>query len=114
MYSSGASIVSYTTRVISRASARCCASFRPARMSHWMTGMTASWEREARRVLQGGRRSPVREEGAGALAARAVAHLRRRAVLHQAPVVEDPDPARRGAGERHLVGDDEHRHAAAP
>src|SRR5438067_10905134 len=39
MYSSGASMVWWTTRVISRASARFCASVRPSRMSHWMIGI---------------------------------------------------------------------------
>src|SRR5215210_1332412 len=38
MYSTGDSIVSWTTRVISRASACFCSSVRPSRMSHWMTG----------------------------------------------------------------------------
>src|SRR5688572_18354301 len=42
MYSIGASMVSWTTRVISCARARFCSSVRPSRMSHWMIGMGSS------------------------------------------------------------------------
>src|SRR6267143_7093291 len=57
--------------------------------------------------------SSVREEGAGAIAARAVADLRGRTVLDQAALVEDPDPAGGDPGEGHLVRDHQHGHAAA-
>src|SRR2546421_5470438 len=114
MYSSGASIVSCTTRVISRASARFCSSVRPSRMSHWMIGIGSSGADERRAAYLWRRHaSPRREQCAAALAARAVADLAGRAVLDEAAVVEDPDARGGGPREGHLVRDDEHRHAAA-
>src|SRR5438477_2458024 len=114
MYSSGASIVSCTTRVISRARARFCSSVRPSRMSHWMMGIGSSQaaERNDPPYPWSLRGSSRREERAPALAPRGVAHLRRRPVLDEATVVEDPHARGGGASECHLMGDDEHRHSA--
>src|SRR5262249_39354108 len=80
MYSSGASIVSWTTRVISAARRRFCSSVRPSRMSHWMMGMVSSCSSEKRRNLRGLRKQPehpagVQEHHALAERARGLAEL---------------------------------------
>ena len=41
-------------------------------------------------------------------------HLRRRPLLEDLPAVEEADPVRDVAGEAHLVGRDDHRHARRP
>src|SRR5262249_60125308 len=73
MYSSGASMVSCTTRVMASASARFCSGVRPSRMSHWMIGISG-------RLLSGpaayaGRGCPAARRAAPGSVGRAAAHL---------------------------------------
>src|SRR5215469_2008598 len=52
------------------------------------------------------------QEAAGALVLRVREKLGRRRVLDDRPLLEEADPVRDVAGEAHLVGSDDHGHAA--